>query len=139
MSTKPNPAEEVRRLYEEAESGMAKAAEQVVSRDAFGELLGRVTENVLGVVKLGQDATDMVVRNLRVAGRRDVIDLARQLARTEDKLEQVLQEVEHLQAELARREAPAESNGAPARAAAARRTASRRRPAVDGGEESPKP
>jgi hypothetical protein len=104
--TPPTPAEQVRRLYEEAESNAAKAAEQVVGRDAFGELLGKVAENVLGVVKLSQDATDMVVRNLRVAGRRDVIDLGRQLARTEDKLEQVLQEVERLQEELARRDAP---------------------------------
>jgi hypothetical protein len=40
-----------------------------------------------------------VVRNLRIASRRDVANLARQLARTEDKLELLLQEVERLGAE----------------------------------------
>lgn len=92
----PTPAEEARRLYEEAEARTARAMEAVVGRDAFGELLARVTENVLAVVKMGNDAADLVVRNLRIAGRRDITGLARQLARTEDKLELVLQEVERL-------------------------------------------
>ena len=43
---------------------------------------------------------DLVLRNLRLAGRRDVVRLARQLARTEDKLERVLQEVETLRDQL---------------------------------------
>jgi hypothetical protein len=42
-----------------------------------------------------------VLRNLRLAGRADVTRLARQLHRTEDKLERLLQEVEELHAELA--------------------------------------
>ena len=50
---------------------------------------------------MGNDVSDLVVRNLRLAGRQDVTSLARQLARTEDKLEQVLQEVERLQEQLA--------------------------------------
>jgi hypothetical protein len=70
--------------------------EDLVARDSFGELLAKVTENSLAVVKMGSDAADLVVRNLRVAGRRDITGLARQLARTEDKLELVLQEVERL-------------------------------------------
>ena len=44
---------------------------------------------------------DLVWRNLRLAGRADIIRLARQLHRTEDKLERVLQEVEELRDELA--------------------------------------
>ena len=44
----PTPDQEVRRLYEEAESRVAKAAERVVSRDSFGELLAMMTENVGG-------------------------------------------------------------------------------------------
>ncbi len=47
-----------------------------------------------------------MVRNLRLAGRTDVTRLGRQLARTEDKLERVLQEVEELRKELAARPAP---------------------------------
>src|SRR5919112_6873482 len=93
---RPTPAEEARRLYEEAETRTARAMEGLVGRDSFGELLARVTENVLALTKMGNDAADLVVRNLRVAGRRDITGLARQLARTEDKLELVLQEVERL-------------------------------------------
>ena len=43
-----------------------------------------------------------VLRNLRLAGRADIMRLSRQLHRTEDKLERVLQEVESLRDELAR-------------------------------------
>ena len=92
--------EDVRRLYEEAESRTAKAFEGVVSRSSFGELLARMTENVVAVTKIGADVFDLMLRNLRLAGRQDVTRLARQLARTEDKLELVLQEVERLGARL---------------------------------------
>jgi hypothetical protein len=81
------------------------ADEQVVSRDGFGVLLARMTENVVAVSKLGSDAADIVWRNMRVAGRQDITHLGRQLNRTEDKLERVLQEVEQLRGELARRPA----------------------------------
>jgi hypothetical protein len=67
-----------------------------VGRDSFGELLARMTENVVGLTKIANDAFDLMLRNLRLAGRQDVTRLARQLARTEDKLELVLQEVEEL-------------------------------------------
>ena len=79
---------------------MEKKDEQVVQRNAFGELLAMATENVVALAKLGADAGDLTVRNLRLAGRRDMARLGQQLARTEDKLETVLQEVERLQDEL---------------------------------------
>src|SRR3954452_596361 len=97
----PTPDQEVRRLYEEAESRVAKAAERVVSRDSFGELLAMMTENVVAVTRIGNEAMDMVLRNLRLASRQDINRLTRALGRTEDKLEQVLQEVEELRDELA--------------------------------------
>jgi hypothetical protein len=93
---RPTPEQEVRRLYEETEARVAKAAERVVSRDAFGELLAMATENVVAVTRIGYEAMDLLWSNLRVAGRRDVARLGRQLGRTEDKLELVLQEVERL-------------------------------------------
>jgi hypothetical protein len=93
---RPTPEQEARRLYEEAESRVAKAAERVVSRDSFGELLAMATENVVAVTRMSFDALDLVWSNLRLAGRRDITRLGRQLGRTEDKLEQVLQEVERL-------------------------------------------
>ena len=100
------------RWYEEAESSTAKAWEDVVRRDSFGEVLARLTENVMGMTRISNDAFDLLVRNLRIAGRRDITRLATQLARTEDKLELVLQEGEALRSEVAAgRAADAGPNG----------------------------
>ena len=96
----PTPEQEARRLHEEAEARVAKAAERVVSRDSFGELLAMATENVVALTRMSFDALDLVWSNLRLAGRRDITRLARQLGRTEDKLEQVLQEVERLREQI---------------------------------------
>ncbi len=96
----PTPDQEVRRLYEEAESRVAKAAERVVSRDSFGELLAMMTENAVALTRIGNEAMDLVLRNLRVASRQDLNRLTRALGRTEDKLELVLQEVESLREEI---------------------------------------
>jgi hypothetical protein len=104
----PTPEQEVRRLYEEAESRVAKAAERVVARDSFGELLAMVTENAVAMTRIGNEAMDLVLRNLRIASRQDLNRLTRALGRTEDKLEQVLQEVEGLREDL---DANASSNG----------------------------
>jgi hypothetical protein len=129
---RPTPEQELRRLYEEAEARVAKAAERVVSRDSFGEVLAMATENVVALTRMGFEAMDLVWSNLRLAGRRDITRLARQLGRTEDKLEQVLQEVERLrdQAERATTDAtsaPANADGAkgqPATRPRARRSSS---------------
>ena len=58
-------------------------------------------ENVAALARIGSDAADLVLRNVRIAGRADITRLARQLHRTEDTLERVLQEVEQLRDELA--------------------------------------
>ena len=97
---RPTPEEEARRLYEDAEARVAKAAERVVSRESFGEVLAMATENVVALTRMGFDAMDLVWSNLRLAGRRDITRLARQIGRTEDKLEQVLQEVERLREQV---------------------------------------
>jgi hypothetical protein len=76
------------------EGQLAKALEGMVARDSFGVLLAKLTENVVAVSKLSSDAADLALRNLRIAGRQDVIRLSRLLNRTEDKLERLLQEVE---------------------------------------------
>lgn len=96
---RPTPEQEARRLYEDAEAKTAAAMEQLVGREAFGELLAKMTENVVALTKIGNDVLDLAVRNLRVASRRDIARLGAQMARTEDKLELVLQEVEALRAE----------------------------------------
>ncbi|HYM57536.1 MAG TPA: hypothetical protein VES79_06185 [Solirubrobacteraceae bacterium] len=120
MSDRQDPTEEVRRLYEDAEKRSAAAMEELVKRDSFGELLARMTENTLAVMRIGNDVADLVVRNLRLAGRRDITSLGRQLARTEDKLERVLQEVERLQERVEAQEGSA-ANGTTRRRAASRR------------------
>jgi hypothetical protein len=91
-----SPEQEIRRLFEEDEARIAKAAERMVSRDSFGELLAMATENVVALTRIGFDTMDLVWSNLRIAGRRDITRLARQIGRTEDKLELVLQELERL-------------------------------------------
>jgi hypothetical protein len=121
---KRSPEAQVRALYEDAESRAAKAFEEAVSKPSFGALLARSAENVAALTRMGNDAADLVLRNLRVAGRADITRLARQLQRTEDKLERVLQEVEQLRDELARREAG--TDGAPANGSRRRSTAPRR-------------
>ena len=97
---KATPDEQVRALFGDAEKRAAGAMEQLVHRDSFGELLARTTENVMGLTRIGFDVLDLTVRNLRLAGRPDLIRLGRQLARNEDKLELVLQEVERLQEQV---------------------------------------
>jgi hypothetical protein len=99
-SSSPTPTEQVRALYEQLESQVAQAGERFVGSEGFTAVLGQVAENTAALTKLSADAMDLVLRNLRVAGRRDIVRLARQLARTEDKLERVLQEVEELRDEL---------------------------------------
>ena len=93
--------EQLRALYENAESTASRAFEQAVSTPSFGALLARSAENVAALSRMGSDAADLVLRNLRVASRSDITRLARQLHRTEDKLERVLQEVEALRDQLA--------------------------------------
>ena len=88
-------------LYEQAEAKAAVLAEQAVASSAFAELLATTATNVMALAGLANAAVDRGVRATRVAARADVVGLARQLARTEDKLERLLQEVEALSARLA--------------------------------------
>jgi hypothetical protein len=87
-------------LYERAESETARALEGMVATPSFGRLLGATAENIAALNRIGSDLADLVLRNLRVAGRADIVRLARQLHRTEDKLELVLQEIETLRDDL---------------------------------------
>jgi hypothetical protein len=124
----PSPDQEVRRLYEEAETRVARAAERVVSRDSFGVMLAQMTENAVALTRIGNEAMDLVLRNLRVASRQDINRLTRALGRTEDKLEQVLQEVEALRDQLAA--APTANGKAEVQAPAPRRRSSTRKPST---------
>lgn len=83
---------------EDAEARAATAMEHLVGTAGFGGLLGRLAENTAALSRLSDDAMDLVLRNLRLSSRRDILRLSQQLARTEDKLERLLQEIEALQA-----------------------------------------
>ena len=97
-----SPEQQVRALYEEAESRTAKAFEAAVNKPSFGHLLALSAENTAAVTRMAFDGIDLLWRNLRLAGRADIVRLSRQLHRNEDKLERVLQEVESLRDEVAR-------------------------------------
>ena len=115
----PSPSDQVARLYEQAETQAAKASERLVGSQGFASMLGQLAENAAALTKLGNDAMDLMIRNLRIAGRRDVVRLGRQLGRTEDKLERVLQELEELRDQV--------GDQPPAGRRSARASASRRR------------
>jgi hypothetical protein len=94
--------EQIRALYEREESQTGKALEELVAKPSFGRLLALTAENVAAMARIGSDLADLTLRNLRIASRADITRLARQLHRTEDKLERVLQEIEQLRDELTR-------------------------------------
>jgi chromosome segregation ATPase len=98
----PKADAQIHELYEQAESRTARAFEELVSKPSFGMLLARSAENVAALTRISSEIADLVLRNLRLAGRADITRLARQLHRTEDKLERLLQEVEELHDQLAR-------------------------------------
>lgn len=150
------PAEHAAQLYEQAEGHAAKAGERLVGSQGFASVLGQLAENAAALTKLSNDAMDLVIRNLRVASRRDVVRLARQLGRTEDKLERVLQELEEVRDQLRDRDeqAPgassarasgrarsrdASGNGAPAGGRPAKRSGQSRRASSGGGGQSGQP
>jgi hypothetical protein len=92
-------------MGENGSDPVAAALEELVSKRSFGQLLAWSAENAAAVTRIGSDIADLALRNLRLAGRADITRLARQLHRTEDKLERVLQEVEALRDELLRADA----------------------------------
>jgi hypothetical protein len=103
---RPSPGLGLGSLFAEVESGLAQALERAVAGPSFAVLLGYFTENVIALSKIAADSADLAVSSLRIAGRRDVVRLERQLGRAEDKLEILLQELEGLRTELARGQPP---------------------------------
>jgi hypothetical protein len=87
----------LRKILDAMEGEAAAAMEQLVAGEGFARLLVQLTENVVAVSRIGGDVWDLLLRNLRMAGRRDIDRLAGQLIRTEDKLERLLQAVERLE------------------------------------------
>jgi hypothetical protein len=89
--------ESLRSMVGAIEGQTAAAMEQFVAGEGFSELLVQFTENLVAVSRIGADVWDLILRNLRLAGRADIDRLARQLLRSEDKLELLLQSIERLE------------------------------------------
>lgn len=92
-----------RRWNEGFETEASAGVERLVGGEGFSELLVQLAENLIAVSRISADFWDLTLRNLRLAGRADINRLAGQLARTEDKLERLLQVVEPLHDELTER------------------------------------
>jgi hypothetical protein len=89
-------AEPLRRVFAEAEGRMGDAMEQLVAGKAFAGILGQAAENAVALSTINAQVWDLVLRNLRVAGRGDIHRLGRRLNGIDDKLEMLLQELETL-------------------------------------------
>jgi hypothetical protein len=113
----PSFGPDLRGLLQDAESSLAGALEKMVAGPMFGQLLAQTAENMVALSKIARDSADLAVSNLRIAGRRDIVRLERQLGRAEDKLETLLQELEGVRSELAN--APPAADPAPDLAPAA--------------------
>ena len=86
----------LRRAMAEAESRMGAAMEQLVAGKGFADLLGQAAENAVALTTINSQVWDLVLRNLRMAGRGDIHRLGGRLNGIDDKLEAVLQEIEDL-------------------------------------------
>lgn len=105
------PSQGTQGVAQDAEAHLADSTERLVASESFAELLARSVENIVALHRIATAVLDLLVRNLRLAGRQDVVRLGKQVGRTEDKLERVLQEVEMLQQAPA---APVSASGADA-------------------------
>lgn len=92
--------DQIRRAYEETERKSGDTMEGLVGTDAFSDMLAMVVGNAMSLSRVSGTVLDDVVRRTRLAGRTDVTRLAQQLARTEDKMETLLQHIESLQDEV---------------------------------------
>ncbi len=95
-----DPAQQARQAYEQSEKAASSTLENLVSSQSFAEGLSLFTSNAVALSRIAQIGLDQMVRMTRLAGRTDISRLGTQLARTEDKLEHVLQVVEQLESEL---------------------------------------
>jgi ABC-type transporter Mla subunit MlaD len=107
------PLGQAYRAYEQVEGQLSSALDQLVATNGFADLLAASATNVMALTRLANGAVDRVVRSTRLAARHDVTELARQLARTEDKLERLLQAVEELQAQLSEAGQQSRESGTP--------------------------
>jgi len=114
MTQPTDPMASAYAAYEQLESRLSTAMDQLVATNGFAELFTTSATTVMALTRMVNGAIDRAARSTRLAARQDVTSLARQLARTEDKLERLLQAVEGIQDQLDLQE---QASGGPAVAA----------------------
>ena len=95
-----SPLEQIRRAYEETEQRTSQTMEELVSSQGFAEMLSMMVGNAMSVSRISGNVLDDLVRRSHLAGRSDLAGVGRQIGRTEDKLELVLQRIESLEDEV---------------------------------------
>jgi hypothetical protein len=66
------PEKLLRRMMEDLEGQTARAMEQLVAGEGFGELMARFTGNTVALTKISGDVMELVLRNLGLAGRTSI-------------------------------------------------------------------
>jgi BMFP domain-containing protein YqiC len=97
----PDPLAQAYAAYEQLEGKLSTAMDQLVATNGFAEIFTTTATTVMALMRTVNNGVDQAVRTTRLAARQDITGLARQLARTEDKLERLLQAVEQLEDRLA--------------------------------------
>ncbi len=130
MTQPTDPMASAYAVYEQFESRLSTAMDQLVATNGFAELFTTSATTMMALTRSVNGAIDQAVRATRLAARQDVTSLARQLARTEDKLERLLQAVEEIQDRL---ESTEQASGGPARVAEPEAPAAPEAPAPSAG------
>jgi hypothetical protein len=99
------------------ERTLEEELQKVVGSESFARLLAQAMGTTMGVTKLWSDGMELGMRSLRMPTQGELTRIAGQIARLEDKLEDVLIAVERLEDTVAR----LEPKPAPARRQAAAR------------------
>jgi hypothetical protein len=105
VSQPTDPLSSAYAAYEQFESKLSTAMDQLVATNGFAELFTTSATTMMALTRIANGVVDQAARATRLAVRGDVVNLGRQLARTEDKLERVLQAVEAIEDRLASLEA----------------------------------
>ena len=84
------------------ERTLEEELQKVVGSESFARLLAQTMGTTMGVTKLWSDGMELGMRSLRMPTQGELTRIAAQIARLEDKLEDVLVAVERLEDQVAR-------------------------------------
>jgi BMFP domain-containing protein YqiC len=122
-----DPLAQAYAAYEQLEGRLSTAMDRLVATNGFAEIFTTSATNLMAIMRIVNGGVDQAVRMTRLAVRQDITGLARQLARTEDKLERLLQAVEQLEARLDAADSTKPAAGSTGRAATPTARATRTR------------